>query len=391
MTPEKRMTKIRTRLLLDRPWWGSLGMRLKFEADSTIKTLATNGESVFYSPEFIATIGDDQLVAEVAHEIMHCAMLHPYRRGNRDMEDWNVSCDLAINPILKKAGFTLGKDWLLDPQFDGMAAETIYAKRQKQKQDNGGKQPGGAKSRDEVQDAPKPDPGNGKPADGEGAQRQPQGMTEHDWKVAVEQANMVSKKAGNLPEDAARAARAARESEEDWIAVLREFIQDTVPSDYSWTTPNRRFIADGLYLPGIVKENTGRIAIAVDTSGSINQEMLSRFASEISAIVSDVRPEAVDVLYCDCRVKSRESFSPDDGDVVLAARGGGGTAFKPVFDALAADDEQPKCLLYFSDLENGREKLTEPEYPVLWVTGSHVTAAAPNFGRVLRIDAFGSM
>ena len=191
--------------------------------------------------------------------------------------------------------------------------------------------------------------------------------------------------AGTTPGDASRAANAAQRDAEDWRAILREFIDNQTPSDYSWAVPNRRFIGQGLYLPGVVKENIGWLAIAVDTSGSIDQPVLNCFATEITAIMHEARPEAVDVLYCDTEIKHTEVFTPDDPEVKLDDKGGGGTHFQPVFDHLNAMDEKPMACLYFTDLEN-YDKVTEPtDYPVLWITGVHVTKAAP-FGRTIRCD-----
>src|SRR5207244_3632167 len=103
----------------------------------------------------------------------------------------------------------------------------------------------------------------------------------------------------------------------------------TTPSDYSWTSPNRRYVAAGVYLPGTVKENTPRLALAIDTSGSIGQEMLDTFAAELSAIMLETRPAAIDVLYCDSRIQGDvETFTPDDGEITLTPRGGGGTRFQ---------------------------------------------------------------
>jgi predicted metal-dependent peptidase len=394
------MTRARTRLLLDYPWFGSLAMRLRFEAKPDVQTMATDGTTLFYAPDFVATLPDAELVGVMAHEVMHCALLHPFRRGSRDLAEWNQATDYAINGELFKAGFKLPADVLHDAQYDGLSADVIFSQRAKAKQDkqdasgqpqNGqGNTPAPAPtlSTGTVQDAPKP--GSGDAGKGSGTQPgkgdapAPQGMTESDWQIATEQASAVGKAAGCLPGDAARAAKAARDSREDWRAVLREFVEHTQPSDYSWSTPNRRHIASGLYLPGLTRENLGVLTIAVDTSGSINQRLLDLFASEVSAIVHEARPERVDVIYCDSRVRHCESFSPDDSEVKLSAHGGGGTRFSPVFNHIAEQPEQPAALLYFTDLDC-YDKPAEPAYPVLWVTGLHVTRKAP-FGRTARID-----
>src|ERR1035438_1690251 len=67
----------------------------------------------------------------------------------------------------------------------------------------------------------------------------------------------------------------------------------------------------------------------------------------------EARPERLQVVYCDTRVRSSEVFTPDDGAVTLHAKGGGGTRFQPVFDMVnqqTAEQDAPKALLYFTDL-----------------------------------------
>ena len=69
-----------------------------------------------------------ELEAVLAHEVLHCALGHHCRRGGRDPQLWNEAADLAINPILIGNGFTLPAGALLDPAFNNLSAEEIYAR-----------------------------------------------------------------------------------------------------------------------------------------------------------------------------------------------------------------------------------------------------------------------
>jgi predicted metal-dependent peptidase len=178
--------------------------------------------------------------------------------------------------------------------------------------------------------------------------------------------------------DAARAVRAQVAPKLDWRDVLRRYLSAAAKSDYAWTPPNRRYIARGLYLPSLRSETLGPVVVGVDTSGSIDDPTLAAFAAEISAIMDEAAPAAIHVVYCDAAVKATESFEP--GDMIrLTPRGGGGTAFRPVFDWVAQSDIRPVCAVYLTDLD-GEDFGAAPGYPVLWVsTGSTV---AP-FGEVI--------
>jgi predicted metal-dependent peptidase len=369
--PHKRITRARSRLLLGYPWFGSLAMRLRIVENPAIETFDVDGTTMRYNPAFVDTLPDDELQTVIAHEVMHCALLHPFRRAQRDMEDWNKACDYAINGQLVAAGFKLPEGGLIDPQYDGLSADVIYARLGKKPKDNNGA--GGAKpGMGDVQDAPKPG--------GAGADGTPP-MSESDWKIATEQANAVAKAAGKMPGGIEENIDAANKPVEDWHAILREFVEHTVPKDYSWTSPNRRHVANGIYLPGMTKENLGHIVVAVDTSGSIDTRLLQVFSAELNAIALEAKPERVTVVYCDTGVNRVEEFGPDE-EIRMQAVGRGGTAFQPVFDQVATWPEEPACLIYFTDLDGPAPQ--EPTYPVLWATSLSVTGDGP-FGRTVRV------
>ncbi len=99
-----RIQKARTALLLDHPFFGSLLFRLKGLERRSIQTMATDGVSLFYNPEFVETLCQSELAGVLAHEVMHPALQHHIRRGDRSLKRWNMACDYAINPLLIDAG-----------------------------------------------------------------------------------------------------------------------------------------------------------------------------------------------------------------------------------------------------------------------------------------------
>lgn len=383
MTALERVSKARTRLILDQPWFGTLSTRLHLSEASPADcpTAQTDGTSLFVNPEWIEKQADEQIRSVVAHTVLHCALLHPFRLGRRDLAKANKAADYVVNLQLRDAGFKLWQGALLDDRYRGMAFEQVYALLGKDPpESNGNKpnpQPGGVQPppADGAGDKPDDKQCNGKP--------KPEALTPQDWQVAAEQAAMIGRKSGDMPGDVDRALKASRDAGEDWRAILRDFVIHTVPADYSWTRPNRRFFGDDLYLPGIRKENAPRFAVAIDTSGSISNELLSLFASELTALLHEVRPESIDVIYCDTRVRHTESFSPDDAEIKLNAKGGGGTRFTPVFTHIAEQEEPPAALIYFTDLECS-DIPTEPDYPVLWATSDR-TRASGAFGQTVHL------
>jgi predicted metal-dependent peptidase len=146
--------------------------------------------------------------------------------------------------------------------------------------------------------------------------------------------------------------------------------------------PNRRHIWNGIYLPGVVREGVGEIAIAVDCSGSVNGRLLRLFEAEVCSILEGQRPQCVHVLYFDTEVHKVETYQAGE-TVHLNPVGGGGTDFGPCFDWLEEHGTRPQTLVFLTDLY-GAFPESAPDYPVLWAsTGSR---HAP-FGSVIPMHA----
>ena len=396
MTAREKIIAARVGLVLDQPFFGVLALRLKVVEDPGCGTAWTDGQSLGYDPAFIDTLTHDEVSAVICHEVMHCAASHMWRRDGREMRQWNVACDEAINPVIRDAGFRLPAGALLDPQWAGKSAEYIFARLPKQQAGNaaGGSygasgQPGKAKAQAGGSGSPTgsqasqtgdPGPSQGgcdvrdAPADGG------DGASEADWQQAVQQAATAAKSQGKLPASLARLAQQAAAPRVDWKSVLHRFIQQVARGDYSWSRPSTRYLAGGLYLPALRSQELGPIAVAIDTSGSIDQVLLDQFAAELRSVIDDTRPERVVVLYCDAKIQRVDTFERDDL-LELKPVGGGGTAFGPVMDAVDEMDEPPACLIYLTDLM-GSHRAAPPTMPVLWTS---TTPGTVPYGEIVEI------
>lgn len=424
ITTGEKLTRARTRLVLDQPFFGTLSLRLKLVPGAS-PTMATDGTRIVYNPSFVDQLKPAELEGTLAHEVLHCALGHHCRRGNRDPRLWNEAADLAINPILIKNGFTLPAGALIDPAFTDLSAEEIYARLLQKRgqgrtapaqsggQANGGGtrsngpqsaqgsgiqdssvpaacQPGANRTPETAEGTPDPTsmrPGGfgevweatdeqGHPASPAEKHRQ-----EHEWNIAAEQAVRSAKACGHEPGGVERPLTESRQPQQDWRAILRDFIAAAAPSDYSWTPPNRRYVASGLYLPSVERRGLGDIVIVVDTSGSIGKRELEQFAAEISAISEEAHPEAIHVVYCDAAVQFAQEFRASE-PIHLEPKGGGGTDFRPAFEWVEENHIEPGCIIYLTDLCCDSYPKA-PEYPVLWVTESRRTAP---FGETIRLS-----
>ena len=164
--------------------------------------------------------------------------------------------------------------------------------------------------------------------------------------------------------------------------MLRRLWSDTIAADYSWMRPNRRHIWAGVYLPGVIREGVGEVAIAVDCSGSVSARQLALFEAEVRSILGGARPQRVHVLYFDSEVQKAETYEAGQ-PVHLNPVGGGGTEFGPCFDWLDEHGILPQTLVFLTDLYGSFPPLA-PAYPVLWAsTGGR---RAP-FGSVVPMHA----
>ena len=75
-----RIQKARTALLLDHPFFGSLPYRLKDRESLAVKTMATDGVSLLWNPQFVETLTAATLSGTLGHEVRHPAYHYHLRR-----------------------------------------------------------------------------------------------------------------------------------------------------------------------------------------------------------------------------------------------------------------------------------------------------------------------
>jgi predicted metal-dependent peptidase len=390
-----RLTRVRTALILDQPFFGTLCIKLRFIESLAFPTAATDGIRIFYNPFFMDSLSADEMKMVLAHEVMHCACDHSGRLGNRHIKKWNVATDYAINLILKDAGFALPSDVLYDECWRKMDAEEIYSKLPENGSGKGkGKGviigfPGdgygdGSEKYSDVDPGKcggviEPSDENGRPL----SDAEKQEITE-DWKISVAQAAQQAKSIGKLPGSLERFVEEVLEPKIDWREVLRRFVNWFARNDYRWLPPNRRYLANNLYLPSLKGEELPPIVIGVDVSGSISQEELSQFAGELNGICSQYPISRLYVVYCDAAIQGEvEEYSQYDIPIQLHTCGGGGTDFRPVFDWAEENNIEVGCMIYLTDCA-GYFPDYAPDYPVLWVKIGDYTMDIP-FGEVCQI------
>ncbi len=439
MSAPGKISAALTTLILEQPFFGALAMSLKMVPDPTCKTAWVNGRDLGYNPTFVESLSHAQVTALLAHEVMHCALGHPWRRDGRDLKGFNIAADKAINGDLRES-FTL-PDGVLYPEGDevGKSAEWIYARMgenqpptpqpvpqpetEPEPDEDGQESPGdedgdGEPTEDENgepgdEDGDSEGDGDGDPdgdesgdGDGEGdgnGQGEPDPLgelrdaptgpdedgepspTEDEWKQNAASAMQQAKAMGKMPGGMARLVERAIKSTVDKRSLLLRFFSERSTGDYSWTRPNPRYVSHGLYLPALESRDLGEVAIMVDTSGSMDSVALSNARNQVESVMEECNPSRVSMYYADAQVQHVDYF--DKGEPLIwpgpdTHIGGGGTDFRPALEAIERD-ELPVCVICITDLY-GCFPDVAPNIPVLWLSTTEGLNAP--FGETVYID-----
>lgn len=380
MTPEQKLTKAKSLLIMSEPFFGSLVLRLPLEEDTKTKTMVTNGKSIRYNPKVINDASVQEVQGMLAHTVMHPALLHHTRRNGRDADKWNKACDYVVDSILNKSGFYLPNTQYINHNYADMSAEGIYEiLPDEPKGDNSGNSnsdgngSGNNDGNGDVEDSPESQDSGGSTSQA--------AAEESEWKQNMAQAVHAAKQAGKLPAHLQRMFEELIESKIPWRETLKRFMTEKSPDDFSWRRGNRRFLANGLYLPSRISDDAlGEMVVVIDTSGSIGQKELDLFGGEITAIHSEVKPSKLHVIYCDSNINNIDTFGPED-ELTFTLYGGGGTDFRPPFDWVRENSIAPKAMAYLTDGYGPFPE--EQDFPVMWCINNE--DVVPPFGEHLLI------
>lgn len=116
---------------------------LKFNSNLRYKTAATDGNNIYFDPDFFKSLNDEERLFLIAHELMHIKFQHMFRmtdeNGNkREAHIWNIATDAIINANLARDGFTIKEGFINIPQALQFNSEDLYIKllEEKRKQQN---------------------------------------------------------------------------------------------------------------------------------------------------------------------------------------------------------------------------------------------------------------
>lgn len=183
-----------------------------------------------------------------------------------------------------------------------------------------------------------------------------------------------------------RLANGANKPVHDWRSELWQAATSSIPQEYSFRKLNKSYSALGACVGTVSRPGLSAIVCAMDTSGSISEEMLAQPIAEVSSICRDLKPEKVYQLWVDAAVAHVQVLEPGQ-PLSPEPKGGGGTDFRPAFD-WTEENTQPgevALLIYFTDLYADYSQLVEPPYPCIWFAMPGANPTDPPFGKVIRM------
>ena len=357
-----RIIVARVGLLLRHPFFGNMATRLRIQAaDEWLGTAAVDGRNLYFNTQFFNAMNNKEIEFVIAHEILHCVFDHLGRRDERNPMLYNIAADYIVNNLLVRDRIgTIPSivSCYQDFKYEGWSSEEVYDELFEEAKKNGEeylKQLG--EMLDEHLDLEGEDGEDGENGkDGKGSKGRPKyskaemDQIRDEVKEAMINAAQTAG-AGNTPAGVARMIKELTEPKMNWRELIRQQIQSTIKSDFTFSRPSRKGWHTGAILPGMDFQDTIDLCICIDMSGSIGNSQAADFLGEIQDIMDEFKDYKIKLWCFDTNVYNEQDFSADNGESLCDYEilGGGGTDFMVNWTYMKENDIQPKKFIMFTD------------------------------------------
>lgn len=375
---------IRKKVLIKYPPFGSFLANLPFIEDYTClykgkPTAATDDNAIYYHPDFINSLNEKQQIAVFAHEISHVVLKHLERRTGKDPELWNIACDASINGNLKKDGLELVEEMIERDDALLFSEEELYEIiKEEEKNNNNKKRPQPHVSHDSW-DKKQDNQNNSEKEDNSKNNSKETDKKDNSSSESSEtiDANSFFEKARHdrienlkkLKENLVKQALKTNPNKDyknnsinnidgatrlvDW----RRLLENNCRIDKDWTYQNAT-IEYGVLTPHMEDLPIPTIEILLDTSGSINTQLLRNFLKECLGILTYSKIKVGcfdDDFYGFQEVRNKNDIEN------FPLKGGGGTNFDIAVKAFSKDADNK---IIFTD---GLADMPNVSAKIIWV------------------------
>jgi predicted metal-dependent peptidase len=394
ITEEQRIKKGHIALMKhpETALWGGVMMMGSTEVVDEAITAYTDGINKKYGRAFLQAICPTQAEVNglILHENLHIGLRHHLHGADMFREDGekaNKAADYVVNDMITEISkkypdlVQLPKGGLYDPQYHNMSMREVYKLLKSQKGGGGGGKPdkegekgsgsGGGEYEFDKHDF--------------GKQMTQDEAKEMDGKIdrAIREGALL---AGRLGIDLPRSITELLDPVIDWKKELADFVTSSCKGkdEYTWRKFNRRLISNDIYLPTVENETIGEVVVAIDTSGSIGQQQLDEFASELVSICEAVSPDAVRILWWDTKVHGEQLFTDNYDQIgsMLKPLGGGGTRVSSVAEYINKKKINAECVLVFTDGYLESDVVWDISSPTLWMVTENKNWVPPTGKKV---------
>ena len=354
------ITKLKIKLRLADTFLGSVAYMVNYKEDKDIPIAGTDGSTIYYNPEALDNLSSNEQIGVLAHECCHVALNHVGRceMHNYDKTRWNIATDMVINEYLDRLSkITLPKGVLYPPKnLRGLSSEEVYEKLKSTHL----KVPSTLSN--DLKECSNPT----------------------ECKSMVYQ-SQLSEGAKDFSIGSGEFTRVFSELFQPpklkWNNLLRKYIDERFPDDYSWKKPNRRML-NYCYLPSICDgDGLKKVKVYLDVSGSIDQGTLDIFLSEVSHIFKNLKLDSFKLIFwstcLDLETDFTENFRIED------IPSSGGTYIAPVIEDI--NKSKNTVSIIFTDGYFNTKYIKDAKYPIIWVIYGN-TDFKPVKGKVVELD-----
>ena len=403
------VNKIKVRFLIKYPYFASTLEKLEIVMDPKEATAATDGDKLYFSPEFMESLNEEQQLFTFAHEVLHVAFDHINRSEGKNHKNWNIATDAVINAYLSGEGLDQPPGTIDIADALNYCAEQIYNRLQKQdeekkkeKQDpvdakdsdkhgGGGEEVPSNGSSDNNKEEDKDKEGNSSsPSDKDNEKNKKDddnvGHDSHSrWEDAARKHKEEKEKNGNGEEEKEeeiderdefnKNRKQKNKNDDDYLNSgnpsnsygsgagngLRKNprgYDDVKSSDIDWRRllkENARVeydwdmvdpeLEDGVVVPVFNPQPSSKTEIVIDCSASISETLIKNFLKECMSII---KCSSTEVGFFDTKFYGFEPIRGESDIDNLEIKGGGGTDFNA---AVGAFTNQAENKIIFTDGE----------------------------------------
>lgn len=386
MAIKDRLVKSRVKLLREAPFFGTILLNSSYRVTDEVPTAATDGNILLLNEEFMEAQTQEHFQSILLHEVLHMALEHIERMKDvfkTDPMTANIAADIVVNGIIKDNNMSLPDKAVIDNDLKHLSVREIYniLRQKKQKDPDYMKKKYGVGEED-VNYCLRP--GNG---ENEG-KKDSEGSKDHgvNWKDVLNKASTIarSKSFGLHGAGLRRILSDLLEPTINWRDALYKYITDS-RTDFEGF--DRRFVSNNTYLDDFGGGKI-RVAVFMDTSGSVDEKLLAEFVSELRFAINSLPQIYGEMWYFDTSLYYEGDILDIDGPLKL--QGGGGTSFAPVMkkiQELHEEDSTTRTIgLIFTDGYASMTDFNIPEAPVMWcISPGGVPDNSLPFGEVVRI------